>query len=62
MTKTTTERELSTTPIDEGDAEAVLVARIASDRRAGRGTTQDAATLLRLAGENNRAALDRLAQ
>lgn len=44
------------------DSEDVLVARIALDRREGRDTTEDVDALLRLAGEKNRAALDRLAK
>jgi hypothetical protein len=42
--------------------EEALVARIAADRRAGKDTSKDVEKLLRLAGEKNRAALDRLAK
>ena len=46
---------------DTEDEEA-LVTRIAADRRAGKDTSKDVEKLLRLAGEKNRAALDRLAK
>lgn len=39
-----------------------LIARIKADREAGKDTTKDVEALLRLTGEKNRAALDRLAQ
>ena len=38
------------------------IVRILADRKAGKDTTKDVELLLRLAGTNNRAALDRLAQ
>ena len=44
------------------ESEDELVARIASDRRAGNDTTKDVATLLGRVGKENEAALDRLAK
>lgn len=43
-------------------SEEELISRIKADREAGKDTTKDVETLLRLTGEKNRAALDRLAQ
>jgi hypothetical protein len=39
-----------------------LIARVAADRRAGRDTSEDVEALLKIAAEDNRAALDRLAK
>jgi hypothetical protein len=58
MRKSTAETEKDTAELSEDE----LVARIAADRKAGKDTTKDVEALLRLAGETNRAALDRLAQ
>jgi hypothetical protein len=38
-----------------------LIARISADRRAGRDTSDDMKALLKIAAQENRAALDRLA-
>jgi hypothetical protein len=48
--------------VDDTVSADVLIARIAADRRAGRDTSKDVQALLEIAGEDNRAALDRLAQ
>jgi hypothetical protein len=58
MKKSATQPEASSAELSEDE----LVARIAADRQAGKDTTKDVKALLRLAGEKNRAALDRLAQ
>ncbi|HEY1988125.1 MAG TPA: hypothetical protein VGG43_01555 [Acidimicrobiales bacterium] len=62
MSKSAVEREIPTDETDQADSEDVLVARITADRRAGRDTSDDVKALLKLAGKNNRAALDRLAK
>ena len=56
--KSSTQPEASTSEISEDE----LIVRILADRKAGKDTTKDVELLLRLAGTNNRAALDRLAQ
>ncbi len=43
-------------------SEEELISRIKADREAGKDTTKDVEALLRMTGEKNRAALDRLAQ
>jgi hypothetical protein len=48
--------------VDDAAPADVLIARIAADRRAGRDTSKDVQALLEIAGEENRAALDRLAK
>jgi hypothetical protein len=58
MRKSATEPETNSAELSEDE----LVARIAADRQAGKDTMKDVKALLRLAGEKNRAALDRLAQ
>ncbi len=62
VSKSTFEQESSAEQADQADSEDILVARIAADRRAGRDTTRDVRAFLRVAAENNRAALDRLAK
>ena len=57
MRKSAAQAETGTSEISEDE----LVARIAADRKAGKDTTKDVERLLRLAGEKNRAAIDRLA-
>lgn len=62
VSKSAIERETKTSQVSTDMTEEELVARIAADREAGRDTTKDVEALLRLAGEKNRAALDRLAK
>lgn len=52
----------SETATDDVDSQDELVARIAADRRAGKDATKDVEALLRRAGKENKAALDRLAK
>jgi hypothetical protein len=47
---------------DVDHAADALIARIAADRRAGRDTSNNVQALLEIAGNDNRAALDRLAK
>jgi hypothetical protein len=56
--KSSTQPETTTSEISEDE----LMVHILADRKAGKNTTKDVELLLRLAGTNNRAALDRLAQ
>lgn len=58
MRKSAAEPETNSAEFSEDE----LVARITADRQAGKDTTKDVKALLQLAGEKNRAALDRLAQ
>ncbi|HVB94963.1 MAG TPA: hypothetical protein VND67_11610 [Acidimicrobiales bacterium] len=62
MSKSAIKRDAPTDETNQADSEDVLVARIAADRRAGRDTSKDVKALLKRAGKNNRAALDRLAK
>jgi hypothetical protein len=48
--------------VDHAASADVLIARIAADRRAGKDTSEDVKALLEIAGQENRAALDRLAK
>jgi len=48
--------------VDHAASSDVLIARIAADRRADRDTSKDVKALLEIAGQENRAALDRLAK
>jgi len=56
--KRSNEPETSNSEMSEDE----LIVRILADRQAGKDTTKDVELLLRRAGTNNRAALDRLAQ
>jgi len=56
--KSSNEPETSTSELTEEE----LIVRNVADRKAGKDTTKDVELLLRRAGTNNRAALDRLAQ
>jgi len=62
VSKSAIKRDAPTDETNQADSEDVLVARIAADRRAGRDTSKDVKALLKRAGKNNRAALDRLAK
>jgi hypothetical protein len=62
VSKSAVDPEIPTDETDQADSEEVLVARITADRRARRDTSEDVEALLKLAGENNRTALDRLAK
>jgi hypothetical protein len=62
VSKSAVERDVPTDGTNQADSEDLLVARIAADQRAGRDTSSDVKALLKLAGKDNRAALDRLAK
>ena len=62
MTESAVQPEKLADDVDHADPADVLIARIAADRRAGRDTSDDVKALLKIAAQENRAALDRLAK
>jgi hypothetical protein len=62
VTESAVHREQGTPEDDTVESEEILISRIAADRRSGKDTTQGVAALLRRAGKQNKAALDRLAK
>jgi hypothetical protein len=62
VTESAVQPEALADDVDHAASADVLIARIAADRRAGRDTSKDVKALLEIAGQENRAALDRLAK
>jgi hypothetical protein len=62
VTESAVQPETLADDVDHTDPTDVLIARIAADRRAGRDTSDDVKALLKIAAQENRAALDRLAK
>jgi len=62
VTESAVQPETLADDVDHAASTDVLIARIAADRRAGRDTSKDVKALLEIAGQENRAALDRLGQ
>jgi hypothetical protein len=62
VTESAVQPETLADHVDHADPTDVLIARIAADRRAGRDTSDDVKALLKIAAQENRAALDRLAK
>jgi hypothetical protein len=56
------ERDVMSDGANQAESEEDLIARLATNRRAGRDATRDVQELLKFAGNANRAALDRLAR
>jgi hypothetical protein len=52
----------SAVSVEQESPDDAVIARATADRRAGRDATRDVEELLRVAGQQNRAALDRLAR
>jgi len=62
VTESAVQPETLADDVDHPVTRDVLIARIAADRRAGKDTSKDLKALLKIAGQENRAALDRLAK
>ena len=61
VTKSTAEDELAAEEVSQADEDA-LIWKLATGRREGRDTSQEAKALMSIAAKKNRAALDRLAK
>jgi len=62
VTESAVQPETLADDVDHAASSAVLITRIAANRRAGLDTSDDVKALLKVAAQENRAALDRLAK
>jgi hypothetical protein len=62
MSKSADESELLADDAGAADSEEAIIARITANQREGQDTTEGVRAILKLAANENRAALDRLAK